>query len=516
MKTSIIPREDLPFVQTVKRIMYCNPFLPERTELEEAALGPAYTATDHPWNIFMTEPSQDANLSLLLERVAATADACRANLERRPPASEHESELYFNLVWFHLYYRHRGLLDRFVRDAHVTGTAGRNVPFFAKTNADAESYLGAGGHAVQWPYPYTHMFAFGFQVRRAFHHIFRFILGTSTTATRLRARVWQSIFTHDIERYLRSLIPRMGDIITLVTGPSGSGKELVARAIALSRFIPFDAAKGCFEQDFMASFYPLNLSALSPTLIESELFGHNKGAFTGALADHEGYLETCGSCGTVFLDEIGEVAPEIQVKLLRVLQTRSFRRLGDTHTRPFLGQLVAATNRDLQRAIHEGEMREDFFYRLCADRIETPPLREILSGDGEEMHYLVHYIASKVAGEEEADGLTREVCDWIAANLGSDYTWPGNFRELEQCVRSILVHSEYHAECLRPLPSFAEQLDAAQWTAAEVLRQYATRVYAKTRNYEQTARILELDSRTVKKYIDRGLLDELSSGVNPR
>ncbi len=511
MKTSIIPREDLPFVEAVNRIMFCNPFLPERTELEEAALGSAYTATDHPWNIFMTEPSQDSNLSLLLERVASSVDACRANLERRAPASEREAELYFNLVWFHLYYRHRGQLDRFVRDAHARGAAGTTVSFFAKTNAEAESYLCAGSHDVRWPYPYAHMFAFGFQVRRAFHHIFRFILGTSPTATRLRARVWQSIFTHDIERYLRSLIPRMGDIITLVTGPSGSGKELVARAIALSRFIPFDVTRSRFEQDFMASFYPLNLSALSPTLIESELFGHSKGAFTGALADHEGYLETCGSCGTVFLDEIGEVDPAIQVKLLRVLQTRSFRRLGDTHTRPFLGQLVAATNRDLQRAIREGELREDFYYRLCADRIETPALREILSGSGEEMRYLVNYIAAKVAGEEEADELTGEVCDWIATKLGADYTWPGNFRELEQCVRSILVHREYHPERLHPRRDFADRLNAAQWTAAEVLRQYATRVYLKTRNYEQTARILELDPRTVKKYIDRDLLDELSS-----
>ena len=113
----------------------------------------------------------------------------------------------------------------------------------------------------------------------------------------------------------------MGDVTTLVTGPSGTGKELVARAIGLSRYIPFDAEGQAFADDTPRSFVPLNLSALSPTLIESELFGHRRGAFTGAVADRAGWLETCPPRGTVFLDEIGELDPAIQVKLLRVLQS---------------------------------------------------------------------------------------------------------------------------------------------------------------------------------------------------
>ena len=108
------------------------------------------------------------------------------------------------------------------------------------------------------------------------------MLGASHAATRLRAQVWQSIFTHDMRRYARSLYKRMGDITTLITGPSGTGKELVARAIGLSRFIRFEPHKEQFASDFSASFYAVNLSALAPTLIESELFGHKEGAFTGA------------------------------------------------------------------------------------------------------------------------------------------------------------------------------------------------------------------------------------------
>ncbi len=139
----------------------------------------------------------------------------------------------------------------------------------------------------------AHVFACQFQIRRAFHEIFTHIVGGSLPAARLRAAVWQSIFTHDMRRYRRTLYARMGDFTTLVMGPSGTGKELVARAIGRSRYIPFDPASATFTDDFAASFHPLNLSALSPTLIESELFGHKKGAFTGALSDHVGWLEVC-------------------------------------------------------------------------------------------------------------------------------------------------------------------------------------------------------------------------------
>jgi transcriptional regulator with GAF, ATPase, and Fis domain len=326
---------------------------------------------------------------------------------------------------------------------------------------------------------------------------------------RLRAEVWQSIFTHDIRRYLRSLYHRMGDIITLITGPSGTGKELVARAIALSRYIPFDERRGRFETDFTQVFQPLSLSSLSPNLIESELFGHRKGAFTGALENRKGYLETCGPWGAVFLDEIGEVDAAIQVKLLRVLQTRRFQRLGDTRSVPFLGKLIAATNRSLADELQAGSFRQDLYYRLCADRIVTPALREILAEDPEELRYLVHHVATHVAGETEADHLTEEVCTWVSAELGSRYEWPGNFRELEQCVRNMLIRREYRPEkCAGN--DFQQRFADCSLTAAEVLSHYVTRVYARTGNYEETARGLQLDPRTVKKHIDPELLQRLA------
>ena len=119
-----------------------------------------------------------------------------------------------------------------------------------------------------------HVFAGFFQIRRAFQNIFNFIIGRSRPAAQLRAAVWESIFTHDMRRYRRVLFDRMADYTTLITGPSGTGKELVAQAVGLSRYIPFDPVARRFRADFAGSFFPLSLSALSPTLIESELFGH--------------------------------------------------------------------------------------------------------------------------------------------------------------------------------------------------------------------------------------------------
>jgi transcriptional regulator with AAA-type ATPase domain len=134
------------------------------------------------------------------------------------------------------------------------------------------------------------LIALFFQVRRAFHFTMQNILGGSLPAARLRAAVWQAIFTHDMRRYRRGLWQRMDDVPTLIVGPTGTGKELVARAIGLSRHIPFQSTGQRFAKDFREGFFALNLSALPSTLIESELFGHRRGAFTGAVVDRPGWL----------------------------------------------------------------------------------------------------------------------------------------------------------------------------------------------------------------------------------
>jgi transcriptional regulator with GAF, ATPase, and Fis domain len=303
----------------------------------------------------------------------------------------------------------------------------------------------------------------------------------------------------------------MGDITTLVVGESGTGKELVACAIALSRYVPFDPRAHAFA-DWMGAFVAVNLSALAPTLIESELFGHRRGAFTGALEDRAGWLETSATGGTVFLDEVGELAGEIQVKLLRVLQTRVFQRAGETRARPFRGKIVAATNRDLTAEIRAGRFRSDLYYRLCADVIATPTLREQLADDPDDLRNLILVLAPRIAGAGERDGLANQVHRWIERNLGPGYPWPGNMRELEQCVRNVLVHGSYRPAGLvtgTPGDPLCDPIRAATLTADEVLRRYCTHVYALTGSYVETARRLGIDRRTVRAKIDGGLLEAL-------
>src|SRR4029077_1205817 len=154
--------------------------------------------------------------------------------------------------------------------------------FYSTFLADWKRFFAIDGVRFPGAHQPGHTSACFRQIQRAFEIIFRDLIGSSLPAARLRAAVWQSIFTHDMRRYRRTLYARMGEFATLITGPSGTGKELAARALAESRYVPFDDQRRAFANDGMDSFFPINISALSPTLVESELFGHRRGAFTGA------------------------------------------------------------------------------------------------------------------------------------------------------------------------------------------------------------------------------------------
>ena len=261
---------------------------------------------------------------------------------------------------------------------------------------------------------------------------------------------------------------------------------------------------------------------MNPTLIESELFGHKRGSFTGAVSDRIGWLEVCPTHGTVFLDEIGELEPSIQVKLLRVLQERSFSRLGETDMRRFKGKIVAATNRVLDEEMKVGRFRQDLYYRLCSDIIRVPSLAERIAADPSELHHLVQHIAHRLVGDEGAV-LAQEVEDWIAHHLGNDYGWPGNVRELEQCMRNVLIRRDYLPPRPRvqdddPVGQLRADLREGRFTADELLQWYCTFHYARTGSYEATARQLQLDRRTVKAKINPDLLPRLRApcrGDNP-
>jgi transcriptional regulator with PAS, ATPase and Fis domain len=343
-----------------------------------------------------------------------------------------------------------------------------------------------------------------YQVFRAFFNIFDCVAGHSRAAARLRSQIWQSIFTHDLRRYRRSLYRSLHEVTTLVTGPSGSGKELVAQAIGRSRYIPFSVKERRFEASAVGSYIALNVSAFSANLIESELFGYIKGAFTGAEGNRAGWLETCGGCGTILLDEIGELPPMTQVKLLRVLQNRQYQRMGESKLREFHGKMVAATNRDLGQEIRKGTFREDLYYRLCADVVTTPALAEHLREDPATLGDLVRFITKRIAPDEHVQ-LTQEILQWIDQNLPPDYHWPGNIRELEQCARNIMIRNHYQPALpvsestpVNAAEQLARQIHELELTADELLTQYSRIAYAKTGCYKHAAERLGLDRRTLR------------------
>ena len=499
---AFLSRSERSFLEAVSKLVYSNPFLPERAELERAALGDDFVPGEPVWSLPVEDPERPReNLWRIFARLEPLAEQLRARVAAGAATRKEDLELYEDAILHLLYLRNY----RHFYEAGFGGAAGRpeRWRFYQQFRADWHRLLEFENVSLPTRHEACHTFACFRQIQRAFEQIFRDIIGGSPAAARLRASVWQSVFSHDMRRYRRTLYARMGDFATLITGPSGTGKEIAARAIAQSRYMPFDERKLTFPAEESAVFFPINISALSPTLVESELFGHRRGAFTGAIADRKGWLETCPAAGTVFLDELGDLDPAIQVKLLRVIETRTFHAVGETAGRQFCGKLVAATNRDLAAAIGAGRFREDLYYRLCSDQIATPSLAEQLAGSPRVLYELIVYMARRVAGSE-GDELAGEVTAWIDTHLGPDYPWPGNYRELEQCVRNVLIRKDY-----RPSPGgardasqqLADELRAGRLPAEELLTRYCRLVYERTGSYEETARRLGLDRRTVRRKI---------------
>ncbi len=234
------------------------------------------------------------------------------------------------------------------------------------------------------------------------------------------------------------------DSTVLIRGESGTGKELAARAIHHNSTRSAQA------------FVAVNCAALTETLLESELFGHEKGAFTGAIAQKKGKLEMAEG-GTIFLDEIGELAPLLQSKFLRVLQEREFERVGGTRTIKVDLRLIAATNKDLEEAIRQGEFRQDLYYRLNVVSLEMPPLRE----RKEDIPLLVNFFVEKYSRKcrQRAMKISKEARARLV-----NYDWPGNVRELENAIERAVVLSSTDTILPEDLPEAILETESSSGT----------------------------------------------------
>ncbi|MCZ6597601.1 MAG: sigma 54-interacting transcriptional regulator [Planctomycetota bacterium] len=401
---------------------------------------------------------------------------------------------------FDAYYRFRDDFDRLIGEQLSAGDEPCAVPFAR----DVLELLGRRGFEPERARFHLALF---FQLHRAFYFIDRALVGTSTCMRMLRRDLWNNIFTGDLRRYIDYLSSRMEDFSTLLLGETGTGKGSAAAAIGRSGFIPLDREGDRFVESFTRAFVDLNLSQFPESLIESELFGHERGAFTGAVDRHDGVFATCSPHGSIFLDEIGDISVPVQVKLLRVLQERTFTSLGSRDVRRFHGRVIAATNRSMDELRERGAVRDDFFYRLCSDVIVVPPLRQRLQEAPAELEKLVNHVMTRLLGVK-APELVEDVCATIGSQLGPGYSWPGNVRELEQCVRRILLKGSYEGDSLRTVgrePWGSELADLAEGRldARQLLAAYCSFLYRRHGTYEKVARLTRLDRRTVRKYVSQ-------------
>ena len=292
----------------------------------------------------------------------------------------------------------------------------------------------------------------------------------------------------EVHRVVSRVAPTTSTV--LVQGETGTGKELIARAI--------HAASRRRDQPFVT----VDCSALAETLLESELFGHVKGAFTGALVDKRGFFEAADG-GTCFLDEIGEISACVQAKLLRVLQEREVRRVGGTESVKVDVRLIAATNKDLAAQVAEGKFREDLFYRLSVVTIVLPPLRErrddipLLAN-----HFLQSY---RAANDQAPGGISPEAMALLVA-----HEWPGNVRELQHAIEGAAALTPHAVLLPDDLPAKLlgagrqETRSAAPFSLQEVVKGHLGRVLKQAGwNKKLAAELLGVHRRTLYRLTKR-------------
>lgn len=487
MKTEKLTLQNKEFFTLVSRATFTNPFSDQRVEIDRRI---SRAKPDAAWVEVKPEAVQE-----VVKRIAKLDANGPVTINDFP---ETDRRIIEHLFLFDVYHQFNEKFDQLIIDQIDAGERSLPVPFARNAMAELEKR----GFLTDRAHQYFSLF---YQMRRAFYFIERTLIGQCPSMKNLRMNLWNNIFTYDILQYEEYLWDRMEDFSTILLGPTGCGKGTAATAIGRSGFIPFDESKNAFEESFTEMCVPINLSQYPDSLIESELFGHAKGAFTGALAAHNGVFALCGRHGSIFLDEIGEISTQTQIKLLQVLQERFFTPVGSHKKIAFHGRVIAATNRPVDQIRKEGKFRDDFYYRLCSDSILVPSLHQRIKENDNELNELIAVTTKRITGRE-SEKLISTVTEVIKKHLGTDYLWPGNVRELEQCVRRIIIKRHYqpddtHLEnCRRG--KFLDSIANGKLDAQSLLAGYCSLLYEKHNTYEEVARRTKLDRRTVKKHIE--------------
>lgn len=474
---------NIDFFRMAESAAFTNPFSDERVEVDREIVGASDKAT---WGQ-MQEPLFQA-----LEKHIQELDVSKLDLSSR--YTDPDIRAVAVSILFYVFYQVQELFDALIEEQIAAGDESCAAPFAFQCLEKLKGYGFTRAEACR----YVGIF---YQTRRAYYFISRGLVGDSVCMKKLRAQLWDNIFTHDISWYEQCLWNRMEDFSTLLLGETGTGKGAAAAAIGRSGFIPFNPNTQKFEESFTRAFISINLSQYPEALIESELFGHRKGAFTGAIEKHDGLFARCSPHGAIFLDEIGDVAVPIQIKLLQVLQERTFSPVGSHEKLRFEGRVIAATNKSIDALRREGKFRDDFYYRLCSDLITVPPLRQRIRETSRELDALINHLMQRICGP----GSKFPMIGKLKESVGKNYAWPGNVRELEQAIRRIMLTGAYQGDQSIEYSnevSLEQTMKAGILTAKELVQKYCCDLYETYGNYGEVARRTGLDWRTVKKHVD--------------
>lgn len=498
MKNQRTTDKEWAFFETVARAAFANPFGETRDDLDLAIGGAA--------------PGSSAEdiLGSVVTRIGAEIESLRrrgiADLRSQEGSRR---EVLRTVFLFHVFHRHAGDFDRLIKAQLKDGVTPSRVSFAREVLGELSGFGLTDEEALRF-------FAVFYQLRRAFYFIRNGLVGSSVSMKTLRRHLWDCVFTHDIRWFESGLWNKMEEFSILLLGETGTGKGAAAAAIGRSGFIPFDAARSGFTESFTRNFVAINLSQYSEGVLESELFGHKKGAFTGAVDNHEGLFSRCAPHGVIFLDEIGDISIPVQIKLLQVLQERIFFPVGSHEAKRFSGRIVAATNRPLDELLLTGKFRDDLYYRLCSDVVTLPSLRVRLQEEPAEMDNLLDAILHRLAGDTSS--LEKQLAKKILKrDVGPEYTWPGNVRELEQAVKRIILTGRYQGMQRDNLKRDAAdrltlEIREGKLNAENLLAGYCGFLYQKFGTYEAVSRRTQLDRRTVKKYVQMGTSFASKSG----
>jgi hypothetical protein len=406
MKASVsLNGEDRDFFTLVTEAILTNPFLEERAEVLAQTVPGLIPDRKRP------ELRLLAILPVLNDRIGQLE---RKGLSRIKHFHKEDRQLLRDSFLLQVYLQFLHKFDELIQDQLSLGETPAEVRFAQHVIAQ----LKARGFLDHECLRYLALF---YQLRRAYYFISQALVGDSPSMRMLRLSLWNSVFTSDVRTYDQHLWNRMEDFSTILLGETGTGKGSAAAAIGRSGFIPFDRKKGRFTENFTETFIAINLSQYPESLIESELFGHRKGAFTGAVDHHKGLFERCSAHGSLFLDEIGDISIPVQIKLLQVLQER-----------------------------------DDFFYRLCSDVITVPTLRQRIEESPSELEQMVNLLVTRMT-DQVSPKLTDMILTTLQKDLPPEYTWPGNVRELEQAVRRILLTGHYYGDVMVTTSNLEEE-----------------------------------------------------------